>query len=77
MVKSKKYENKIVQLQQVIIAYKAGDKSSKQWAERCAQELEKRDCKVLLGPSGFKDNPYPVFLASAIVCYFYLQLYRQ
>jgi NAD+ kinase len=54
-----------VQLQQVIIAYKAGDKSSKQWAERCAQELETRNCKVLLGPSGFKDNPYPVFLASA------------
>ena len=54
-----------MQLQQVIIAYKAGDKSSKQWAERCAQELEERNCKVLLGPSGFKDNPYPVFLASA------------
>jgi NAD+ kinase len=54
-----------VRLQQVIIAYKAGDKHSKKWAERCAQELEKRECKVLLGPSGIKDNPYPVFLASA------------
>lgn len=52
-------------LKQVIIAYKAGDKDSKKWAERCAKELETRECKVLLGPSGFKDNPYPVFLASA------------
>ena len=54
-----------MRLKQVIIAYKAGDKDSKKWAERCAQELEARQCKVLLGPSGFKDNPYPVFLASA------------
>lgn len=54
-----------MQLQQVIIAYKAGDKDSKAWAERCAKELEARQCKVLLGPSGVKDNPYPVFLASA------------
>jgi NAD+ kinase len=54
-----------VQLEQVIIAYKAGDRDSKAWAERCAKELEARQCKVLLGPSGVKDNPYPVFLASA------------
>ena len=54
-----------MQLKQVIIAYKAGHKVSKKWAERCAQELEQRKCKVLLGPSGIKDNPYPVFLASA------------
>ncbi len=53
-----------MQLQQVIIAYKAGDKESRKWAERCSQELEQRGCKVLLGPSGVKDNPYPVFLAS-------------
>ncbi len=26
--------------------------------------LEKRHCRVLLGPSGPSDNPYPVFLAS-------------
>lgn len=52
-------------LEQVIIAYKAGDRDSKAWAERCAKELEARQCKVLLGPSGVKDNPYPVFLASA------------
>jgi NAD+ kinase len=54
-----------VQLKQVIIAYKARDKNSQTWAERCAQELEARQCKVLLGPSGSKDNPYPVFLASS------------
>lgn len=54
-----------MRLKQVIIAYKAGDKNSKKWAERCAQELEAHQCKVLLGPSGIKDNPYPVFLASA------------
>ena len=55
----------IVDLKYVIIAYKAGDKTSKQWAEKCARELEARHCKVLIGPSGFKDNPYPVFLASS------------
>jgi NAD+ kinase len=53
-----------VQLKQVIIAHKAGDRVSQCWAEACAQALEARDCKVLLGPSGAKDNPYPVFLAS-------------
>ena len=54
-----------MELKQVIIAHKAQDKQSKSWAERCAQELEALNCKVLMGPSGFKDNPYPVFLASA------------
>lgn len=51
-------------LDQVIVAYKAGDSLSRRSAERCTQELEARGCKVLLGPSGPKDNPYPVFLAS-------------
>lgn len=54
-----------MQLKQVIIAYKARDAQSKRWAELCAQQLEKRQCQVLMGPSGPKDNPYPVFLASA------------
>jgi NAD+ kinase len=54
-----------VELKQVIIAYKVGDENSKTWAVRCARELEARQCKVLLGPSGSKDNPYPVFLASS------------
>ena len=54
-----------MELKQVIIAYKAGHDRSKQWAEKCAQELETLNCRVLLGPSGIKDNPYPVFLASA------------
>ncbi|MGG6293021.1 NAD(+) kinase [Leptolyngbya sp. AN02str] len=53
-----------MQLKQVIIAHKAGDINSQRWAERCAKELEARGCRVLLGPSGAKDNPYPVFLAS-------------
>lgn len=52
-------------LKHVIIAYKAGHKISRQWAEKCARELEARQCKVMIGPSGIKDNPYPVFLASA------------
>ncbi|NJK54571.1 MAG: NAD(+) kinase [Pleurocapsa sp. SU_5_0] len=52
-------------LKHVIIAYKAGHKISKQWAEKCARELEARQCKVMIGPSGIKDNPYPVFLASS------------
>lgn len=54
-------------LKHVIIAYKAGHQTSKQWAEKCAKELEARQCKVLMGPSGIKDNPYPVFLASSSV----------
>jgi NAD+ kinase len=53
-----------VELKRAIIAYKAGDNTSRQWAERCARELESLQCQVLLGPSGIKDNPYPVFLAS-------------
>ncbi|MGF1541316.1 MAG: NAD(+) kinase [Pleurocapsa sp.] len=54
-----------MELQHAIVAYKAGDKNSQQWAEKCARELEARQCQVLLGPSGIKDNPYPVFFASA------------
>lgn len=53
-----------MELKRAIIAYKAGDNTSRQWAERCARELESLQCQVLLGPSGIKDNPYPVFLAS-------------
>lgn len=54
-----------MQLNQVIIAHKAGDALSKRWAEQCAKQLECRGCHVLMGPSGPKDNPYPVFLSSA------------
>ena len=51
-------------LNQVIIAHKAGDASSQRFAEKCAKQLEALGCHVLMGPSGPKDNPYPVFLAS-------------
>lgn len=54
-----------MQLQQVIIAYKAGNRLSQTQAESCAQQLAELGCKTLVGPSGPKDNPYPVFLASA------------
>lgn len=54
-----------MQLKHVIIAHKAGDPVSRRWAEKCARQLESRGCQVLMGPSGPKDNPYPVFLASA------------
>lgn len=54
-----------MQLKQVIIAHKAGDAASQSCAEVCARQLEAIDCKVLMGPTGAKDNPYPVFLASA------------
>jgi NAD+ kinase len=56
---------KVVDLKKVIIAYKARDAQSKRWAEICAKQLENHQCQVLVGPSGPKDNPYPVFLASA------------
>jgi len=55
-----------VQLKQVIIVHKAGDSQGRSWAEKCARQLEKRQCHVLIGPSGAKDNPYPVFLASVM-----------
>lgn len=48
----------------MIIIHKSGDALSQRRAEQCAHQLEARGCKVLLGPSGPKDNPYPVFLAS-------------
>lgn len=54
-----------MQLKQVIIVHKAGNPYSKSWAAKCAQQLESRGANVLIGPSGPKDNPYPVFLASA------------
>jgi NAD+ kinase len=54
-----------MQLKQVIIAHKAGDPMSRRWAEQSAKQLESRGIKVLLGPSGAHDNPFPVFLASA------------
>jgi NAD+ kinase len=53
-----------VQLDQVIIVHKARNRLSQQWAEKCARQLEGLGSKVLRGPSGPKDNPYPVFLAS-------------
>lgn len=54
-----------MQLNQVIIAHKAADSLSRHWAETCAKQLEASGCHVLIGPSGPKDNPYPVFLSSA------------
>ena len=54
-----------MELKQVIIAHKAGDRTSQHRAEECARQLETHGCHVLMGPSGPKDNPYPVFLASS------------
>jgi NAD+ kinase len=54
-----------VDLNQVIIVYKAGDATSQRWADTCARQLEAKNCQILMGPSGPKDNPFPVFLASA------------
>lgn len=54
-----------MELKQAIVAYKASDSQSRTWAEKCGRLLEAEGCNVLLGPSGPKDNPYPVFLASA------------
>ncbi len=56
-----------MEIKQVIIAHKARDPLSQSWAEQYAKCLEKRGCHVLMGPSGAKDNPYPVFLASSSV----------
>ncbi len=53
-----------MELKNVIIVHKAGDRSSKALAEKAAKQLEQMGCDVMMGPSGAKDNPYPVFLAS-------------
>lgn len=53
-----------MELKQVIISHKAREPNSQRWAEKCARQLENRGCHVLVGPSGPKDNPFPVFLAS-------------
>jgi NAD+ kinase len=53
-----------VDLKQAIIVYKAGDLQGQRCAETCARQLESQNCHILLGPSGAKDNPFPVFLAS-------------
>jgi NAD+ kinase len=53
-----------MELKTVIIAHKAGDRTSRSLAEKCSKTLEERGVNVLMGPSGAKDNPYPVFLAS-------------
>ncbi|MEC4807179.1 MAG: NAD(+) kinase [Jaaginema sp. PMC 1079.18] len=54
-----------MQLNQVIIVHKTDSSQGRTWAEICARQLESQGCQVLLGPSGPKDNPYPVFLASS------------
>ena len=54
-----------MQLKQVIIVYKAGSQLSKSCADRCARQLEAHGSKVMMGPSGAQDNPYPVFTQSA------------
>ncbi|ERN41273.1 putative sugar kinase [Rubidibacter lacunae KORDI 51-2] len=54
-----------MQLKQIIIAHKSGHPASKAWAETYTKALEERGCRVMVGPSGVSDNPYPVFLASA------------
>lgn len=51
-------------LRNVIIAHKAGDAFSRGFAEKASRQLEERGCRVMMGPSGAKDNPFPVFLAS-------------
>lgn len=53
-----------MELKNVIIAYRSGNDLALQWAERCQQELSQRGCRVLMGPCGANDNPYPVFIAS-------------
>ncbi len=53
-----------MKLEQVIIAYRSGSQVAAEWAEKCSDELQARGSKVLMGPTGINDNPYPVFLQS-------------
>jgi NAD+ kinase len=54
-----------VELKHAIVAYKAGNAMSQSLAHKTSDSLEALGCEVMMGPSGPKDNPYPVFLASA------------
>jgi NAD+ kinase len=51
-----------VELHQVAIAYKEGDRRSKIACQRCAEALRSRGITVLTAPTGAYHNPYPVFL---------------
>lgn len=53
-----------MELTQALIVYKAGDAFSQRWAETLGKALEALGCRILVGPSGPQDNPYPVFMAS-------------
>ena len=53
-----------MELTQALIVYKAGDAFSQRSAEALGRILEKEGCRILVGPSGPQDNPYPVFMAS-------------
>ncbi len=53
-----------MEIRKAIIAYKSGSQIGKVWAERCSHELEELGVRVLIGPTGASDNPYPVFLES-------------
>ena len=53
-----------MKISKAIIVYKSGSQIGKVWAERCSCELEALGVKVLVGPTGATDNPYPVFLES-------------
>ncbi|OIP75538.1 MAG: NAD(+) kinase [Oscillatoriales cyanobacterium CG2_30_44_21] len=53
-----------MKISKAIVAYKSGSQVGKEWAERCSYELEQLGTKVLIGPTGSTDNPYPVFLES-------------
>ncbi|GAB4217637.1 MAG: NAD(+) kinase [Synechococcales cyanobacterium] len=49
-------------LQQVIIAYKEGNRISKEACQWCAEQLRQLNVTVLTAPTGLHHNPYPVFL---------------
>ncbi|MGB3298504.1 MAG: NAD(+) kinase [Phormidesmis sp.] len=53
-----------MKLKQVIIVYRAGSSASKDCADKCARQLEALGARVMMGPSGAQDNPYPVLLES-------------
>ena len=53
-----------MKINRAIIAYKSGSQVGKEWAEKCCHELESLGVRVLMGPTGANDNPYPVFLES-------------
>ncbi|MEI6429766.1 MAG: NAD(+) kinase [Pseudanabaena sp. ELA607] len=50
-------------LQRILVVYRAGSAISAEWAQRCTVSLRNLGAEVLTGATGAYDNPYPAMLS--------------